>query len=171
MIKVSIVILNWNGLPFLKQFLPILADHSPPDLSRIVVADNGSTDGSAQWLMENHPGILLMTLDRNHGYAEGYNLALKQIDTPFAVLLNTDVEVTGGWLEPLLEQMDNPLYGTVMPKMRNGSTSRVVYLTCASLTDWAKSRSWVRASARSLRTSSVLPSARAFLARATSSRV
>jgi hypothetical protein len=117
MIKVSIVILNWNGLHFLRQFIPVLAEHSPPGISRIVVADNGSSDGSSEWLMENHPDIRLIILDHNHGYAGGYNLALDQIDTPFAVLLNSDVEVTQGWLEPLLEQMEDPAYASVMPKI------------------------------------------------------
>lgn len=119
MIRVSIVILNWNGLSFLKRFIPVLREHSPAGISRIIVADNGSSDGSAEWLKESYPDIGLILLGENHGYAGGYNLALEEIETPFAVLLNSDIEVTAGWLEPLLEQMENQEFGAVMPKIRS----------------------------------------------------
>ncbi|MFA6351411.1 MAG: glycosyltransferase family 2 protein [Bacteroidales bacterium] len=116
---VSIVILNWNGLSFLKRFIPILESCTPKDLGEIVVADNGSKDDSLVWLEQEHPDIRLINLGKNHGYAGGYNLALEQIDSPFAVLLNSDVEVTPGWLEPLVNLMENPEVGAAMPKIRS----------------------------------------------------
>ena len=119
MIPVSIVILNWNGLTYLERFIPVLESCTPPEQGQIVVADNGSTDGSLKWLEEAHPGIRLIDLGQNHGYAGGYNLALEQIETPYAVLLNSDVEVTPGWLAPLLSLMDDSGVGAAMPKIRS----------------------------------------------------
>ncbi len=121
MIPVSIVILNWNGIAFLRRFIPVVLAYSPPDQAKIIVADNGSTDESLEWLKNHHPGIERILLGKNHGYAGGYNLALEEVTTPFAVLLNSDVEVTEGWLDSLLEIMAKNEAGAAMPRIRSWS--------------------------------------------------
>ncbi|MFO7616275.1 MAG: glycosyltransferase family 2 protein, partial [Bacteroidales bacterium] len=119
MIPVSIVILNWNGLSFLQRFIPVLESCTPPEQGQIIVADNGSSDGSLEWLAAIHPGIRLIDLGQNHGYAGGYNLALEQVETPYGVLLNSDVEVTPGWLDPLLSLLEDTRIGAAMPRIRS----------------------------------------------------
>ncbi len=115
---VKIVILNWNGRDHLERFLPSVLAHSPE--GSVVVADNGSTDDSLAFLRENHPGVELLLLDKNYGYAEGYNLALKQVEADYFVLLNSDVEVTPLWLDPMLERMESdPLLAALSPKIRS----------------------------------------------------
>ena len=91
--NVSIVILNWNGLKMLKTYLSNVVAMSA-DCADIWVADNCSSDGSMEWVSENHPEVRTIQLDKNYGFAEGYNRALKDIDTKYLVLLNSDVEVT-----------------------------------------------------------------------------
>jgi GT2 family glycosyltransferase len=103
--RIAVVILNWNGKAFLEQFLAAVCANSR-DLGRVYVADNGSTDGSVQYLKDHHPEVTIIETGGNHGYAGGYNIALKHLKEPYAVLLNSDVEVTPGWLGPLLERMD-----------------------------------------------------------------
>tara|TARA_B110000459_G_scaffold144929_1_gene157886 strand:+ start:1865 stop:2869 length:1005 start_codon:yes stop_codon:yes gene_type:complete len=103
--KVAVVILNWNGQPFLEQFLPSVVIHS--DNARIIVADNNSTDNSIQFLQENYPTVELIELEQNFGFAGGYNNALKQIDSEYYVLLNSDAEVTKNWLTPMIELLDS----------------------------------------------------------------
>ena len=116
--KVAIVILNWNGKHFLEQFLPLLRERTPEPWSRIYVADNGSTDGSIPWLTQNFPDIERIVFQSNLGYTGGYNRALKQIDATYYILLNSDVEVTSGWLTPLANLMDDmPECGVCMPKI------------------------------------------------------
>ena len=102
--KVAVVILNWNGKSFLEQFLPSVTKHSKD--SRIIVADNNSTDDSISFLTENYSEIEVIRLDKNYGFAGGYNKALKQIDSEYFVLLNSDVEVTDNWLDPMLNLLD-----------------------------------------------------------------
>jgi len=102
----SIVILNWNGKTYLEKFLPALVEHTPRKSAEIVVADNASEDGSAEFLTAAYPAIRLIRLDRNYGFAGGYNRALEQLGSRYFVLLNSDIEVTAGWLEPLVEQME-----------------------------------------------------------------
>ena len=104
--KTSIVILNYNGRAMLARFLPTVINYSRRT-AEIVVADNASTDDSVVWLKAHHPEIRLIQLDRNYGFAEGYNQALRQVESTYYVLLNSDVEVTHHWLTPLLEFMDN----------------------------------------------------------------
>lgn len=117
--RVSVVILNWNGRHHLERFLPSVVEHTMSEAA-IVVADNGSTDDSLAWLKENHPAVQTITLDSNYGFAEGYNRALKYINTEYVVLLNSDVEVTQGWLEPLVEILDNQRnVAVVAPKLRS----------------------------------------------------
>ena len=120
--KVAIVILNWNGEQMLRQFLPSVVEHSvlPPSLGEAVVyvADNGSTDGSLALLAESFPTVRTIALGENYGFAEGYNKAFEHIDAEYAVLLNSDVEVTAGWLAPLVAYMDaHPRVGACQPKL------------------------------------------------------
>ena len=103
MVSLAVVILNYNGLGFLEKFLPNVETHSPG--CQIVVADNASTDGSVAYLEKHHPNVQLVILHENHGYAGGYNEALKQVAAEFYVLLNSDVEVTPGWLDPIVAMM------------------------------------------------------------------
>ena len=94
MVRCAVVILNWNGIEFLKKFLPGVLDYSSGNDSIIYIADNGSQDGSAEYIAENFKGVNLICLDKNYGFAGGYNLALEQIDARYYVLLNSDIEVT-----------------------------------------------------------------------------
>lgn len=102
--KVAVVILNYNGASMLAKFLPSVIEYSPG--AGIVVADNASTDDSVAVLRESFPTVRLLQLDRNYGFAGGYNKALEQVDAEYFMLLNSDVEVTDGWLEPLLSFME-----------------------------------------------------------------
>jgi len=120
MALLAIVILNWNGRPFLERFLPIVESRSKRDDTIIVVADNGSTDSSVAYLKEHHPEVRIIVFDKNHGFTGGYNKALAQVDAEYFLLLNSDVEVTEGWLDPLLEHMQNNRQtGICMPKIRS----------------------------------------------------
>ena len=117
--KVAIVILNWNGKPLMEEFLPSVIEHSPATLADVIVADNGSTDDSVDWLKTNYPNIRLIELKENYGFAEGYNQALKEIDHEFTVLLNSDVEVTSGWLDaPLAAFEKDTTVAGIQPKIR-----------------------------------------------------
>ena len=114
----AVVILNWNGLKMLQTYLPLLEQRTTCCGAFIVVADNGSTDGSVEWLQEHHPQIRLICFDQNHGFTGGYNRALREIDADYYVLLNSDVEVTDGWLEPLVGFLEeNPDAGICQPKV------------------------------------------------------
>ena len=104
--RVSVVILNWNGVDMLRKFMPSVIDNSVGEGIEICVADNASSDGSLEMLRTEFPVVRLIELDRNYGFAEGYNRALAQVDAEYVVLLNSDVEVTPHWLEPLLDYMD-----------------------------------------------------------------
>ena len=104
--KAAVVILNWNGRKLLEQFLPALIINTPADLAEIIVADNGSTDGSESFLSIQYPQIRRITFDKNYGFAEGYNRALLQLNHEYVVLLNSDVEVTAHWLEKALDYLD-----------------------------------------------------------------
>ena len=123
--KVSVVIMNWNAEHLLRQFLPGLIAHStlPHDVGEVevVVADNGSTDGSEGYvfsLIGDNPSLRWLPLGMNHGFAEGYNQALLQVDTEYVVLLNDDVEVTPHWLDPLVTFMDaHPEVAVCQPKL------------------------------------------------------
>jgi GT2 family glycosyltransferase len=99
---IAIVILNWNGVDHLRHYLPFVKEYSNPGISKIFVADNGSTDGSVAFIRENYPEIGLIQLERNHGFAGGYNLALEKVDADIFCLLNSDVRVTPGWLNPIV---------------------------------------------------------------------
>ena len=103
--KLSIVILNWNGSDMMKKYLPTVIKHSEKD-AKVIVADNASSDDSIEMLKRDFPEVDIIALDKNYGFAEGYNQALKKIDSEYYLLLNSDVEVTENWLQPLLKYMD-----------------------------------------------------------------
>ena len=115
--KVAVVILNWNGREMLVKYLPRVLECSQ-DEAEIVVADNDSSDDSLLYLEDYSDAVRVISLDRNYGFAEGYNLALQQIDAEYYVLLNSDVEVTPHWLTPLIEFMDShPDVAACQPKL------------------------------------------------------
>lgn len=117
MVKVAVVILNWNGVGMLEKYLPKVVDYSRTDAD-IWVADNASTDNSMKLLRDHFPKVKTFLLDKNYGFAEGYNRALKAIDAEYYVLLNSDVEVTHHWLTPLIELLDNhPEIAVCQPKL------------------------------------------------------
>lgn len=120
MAEVDVIILNWNGLAFLKEYLPVLIKHTRTSLADITVADNGSSDGSVEWIRSNYPDrVRTISFEKNFGFAGGYNRALEQSGARFSVLLNSDVEVTENWLEPMLELFKDESVAAVMPKIRN----------------------------------------------------
>lgn len=115
--KVAIVILNWNGAKMLSTYLPSVINYSR-DEAEIFVADNASTDDSISWLSKHYPMVKQIALDRNWGFAEGYNKALGHIDAEYYILLNSDIEVTHHWLTPLIEFMDaHPQVAACQPKL------------------------------------------------------
>ncbi|MEG1904044.1 MAG: glycosyltransferase family 2 protein, partial [Bacteroidales bacterium] len=117
--KVSVVILNWNGAELLRTYLPSVCRYTCGDLADLVVADNGSDDDSLQVLREEFPQVKVIEMPVNRGFAEGYNIALKHIHTEYVVLLNSDVEVTEGWLEPMIAYADQyPEVAAIQPKIR-----------------------------------------------------
>ena len=107
--RISVVILNWNGVDMLREFLPSVIEYSVGERIEVCVADNASTDTSREVLRTEFPVVRLIELDQNYGFAEGYNRALVQVEAEYVVLLNNDVEVTPHWLEPLLDYMDTHL--------------------------------------------------------------
>jgi GT2 family glycosyltransferase len=114
--SIAVVILNWNGRHFLEQFLPTIIKYSAS--AEVIVADNGSTDDSIFFLEKNFPSIKIIPFKENLGFTGGYNAALKQVHTDYYVLLNSDVEVTANWIEPVVEMMEkNKTIGAAQPKM------------------------------------------------------
>ena len=119
MIKTAIVILNWNGIEFLKKFIPIVVEESQNHENKVIVADNGSTDASVQWLKTNHPEVSLILLNKNYGFTGGYNRALKEIEATYFILLNSDIEVSKNWLNPLIQIMESDQkIAACMPKIK-----------------------------------------------------
>lgn len=116
MTKVAIVILNFNGKHFLQRFLPSVISYSAD--AKIVVADNGSTDGSADFVKNEFINVEVISLSVNKGFCGGYNEVLKQVQAKYYVLLNSDVEVTSGWLSPIIELMErDPSIAAAQPKI------------------------------------------------------
>lgn len=120
--KVAVVILNWNGEQMLRDFLPSVVAHSvlPESLGEAVVyvADNGSTDHSLRLLADSFPSVRTIAFSQNYGFADGYNKAFEPIDAEYAILLNSDVEVTPGWIHPLVQYMDaHPQVAACQPKL------------------------------------------------------
>jgi len=104
--KVAVVILNWNGQKFLEKFLPSVMDCNA-DFSEVIVADNASTDDSVLFLKNNYPQIRIIQNRENGGFAKGYNDALNGVDAEYYVLLNSDVEVSPGWIDTVIQLMDS----------------------------------------------------------------
>ena len=116
--KLGVIILNWNGLDLLRQFIPAASRHTVSEEADLIVADNGSEDGSVAWLRENHPEVLVIELGKNYGFAEGYNRAIAEVSYEYVTLLNSDVEVTEGWWQPLLRFLESHRnVGAVQPKI------------------------------------------------------
>ena len=116
--RTAVVILNWNTKDYLRKFLPMLLNSLEGLDAGVVVADNGSTDGSVEMMASEFPSVQLVPLDKNYGFTGGYNRALEAVDAEFFVLLNSDVEVPEGWLEPLVSWMDeHPECGACGPKI------------------------------------------------------
>lgn len=104
--KIAVVILNWNGKKHLAQFLPSVIKFTPSYIA-IIVADNGSTDDSVTFIKEKFPQVLITKNENNGGFAKGYNDALKQINADIYILLNSDVEVSENWINPLIERLNS----------------------------------------------------------------
>jgi GT2 family glycosyltransferase len=116
-LKVAVVILNWNGKKFLEQFLPSVIQYSS-EVAEIVVADNASTDESVSFIKKHFPEVTLIINESNGGFSKGYNDALKKVDAEYYVLLNSDIEVTENWIEPVIQLMDSdPTIAACQPKL------------------------------------------------------
>ncbi len=116
--KTSVVILNWNGAKLLKQFLPTVLMHTQTEDCEVVVADNNSSDNSVELMKHYFPEVKLILFDKNYGFAEGYNRALQLVDSHYVVLLNSDVETTPNWLNPLIKHLErHPETAAVQPKI------------------------------------------------------
>ncbi len=117
--SVAIVILNYNGRKHLRTFLPSVVEHTS-DSIEIHVADNGSTDDSIDFLYAEFPSVIIHKLPKNYGFAEGYNQALKNIEATYYVILNSDVRVSAGWIDPIIELFNsNDAIAAVQPKIRS----------------------------------------------------
>lgn len=115
--RVAVVILNWNGKKLLNEFLPSVINSTYPNLE-IIVGDNHSTDGSVEFIRTHYPQLSIIENDDNYGFAEGYNRILEKVEADYFVLLNSDVEVTPGWIEPVIELMEkDPKTGACQPKI------------------------------------------------------
>jgi len=117
---IAVIILNWNGSRLLREYLPSVVAHTPSEIADIIVADNGSTDDSLKILREEFPEVKVMRFDRNFGFAEGYNRALRSCGYLYTVLLNSDVAVKDDWLTPLYRFMEShPGVAAVQPKIHS----------------------------------------------------
>ena len=113
----AVVILNWNGKKMLERFLPSVTANTQGN-AEVIIADNGSTDDSLPFLQEHYPQLRVIKLDKNYGFAGGYNRALEQVEADYFVLLNDDVEVTPNWIEPVIAQMQqHPDTAICQPKL------------------------------------------------------
>ena len=114
----AVIILNWNGADMMRRFLPEVVRSTPAEEADVIVADNGSTDNSLQVLAEEFPSVKVIVLDKNYGFAEGYNRALAAVEHEYAVLLNSDVATSDGWLDALKAEMrDNADVAACQPKI------------------------------------------------------
>lgn len=117
MAKVSVVIINYNGRKYLEKFLPSVLAGTYSNME-LIIADNASTDDSLEFMLTRYPQVRIIKLKRNHGYAGGYNEALKEVLSDYFVLLNSDVEVSPGWIEPVIELMEkDKMIGACQPKI------------------------------------------------------
>ena len=114
--KLAVVILNWNGQSLLEQFLPTIIQYSPE--ATIYVADNASTDNSVTYVKANFPSVKIIINKANYGFAGGYNESLQNVDADLYALVNSDIEVTANWLEPIIETFKNePKTAIIQPKI------------------------------------------------------
>lgn len=117
---VAVVILNYNGVSLLQKYLPTVVNNTTD--AEIVVIDNGSTDQSVNWVRAAYPELQIVQLDKNYGFAEGYNIGLKKVEADLYVLLNSDVETPKGWLTPMIEYiMCHPNCAACQPKILSDS--------------------------------------------------
>lgn len=124
--KLGVIILNWNGEKLLKQFLPAAVKYTVSEEADLIVADNGSDDNSVELVRTEFPEVRLIELGENYGFAEGYNRAIDKTGYEYIVLLNSDVEVTPGWWQPLLRFMENtPDAGAAQPKIRSFNNKKM----------------------------------------------
>jgi GT2 family glycosyltransferase len=105
-VRIAVVILNWNGRKFLEKFLPSLLTHNSNNVE-IIVADNASKDDSVDFLLKTYPSVKIIRHQKNHGFAQGYNLALEQVEADYYILLNSDIEVTQNWIQPIIDLMES----------------------------------------------------------------
>gem|GEM_PF-3003633 len=112
----AVVILNYNGRSYLEQYLPGVIE-SLPSYARVIVADNLSTDDSVIWMKEMHPGVELIELPENYGFANGYNMAMMQVEAEIYVLLNSDVRVTPDWITNIVPLFSDENIGAAQPKI------------------------------------------------------
>jgi GT2 family glycosyltransferase len=116
---IAVVILNWNGREFLRKFLPSVLANSQ-GVAEVIIADNASTDSSIEFLQDNFPGVRIITNRTNGGFARGYNEALSEVDADYYVLLNSDIEVTPNWIEPVIKLMESDkTIAACQPKLRS----------------------------------------------------
>ena len=114
--ETAVVILNWNGINWLKQFLPAVVKYSSSDAD-VIVADNNSTDSSISWVKENFPKVIIVKNEKNYGFAKGYNESLKSLNYKYFILLNSDVEVTESWIQPLIKLLKEEKTAACQPKL------------------------------------------------------
>lgn len=118
--KTAVVILNWNTKGYLEKFVPGILHSLEGTDAELVVADSASTDGSMEMMAEKFPEVRRITLDKNYGFTGGYNRALSMIEAEYYVLINSDIEVQDGWIQPLTETLDrNPEVGACAPKLHS----------------------------------------------------
>ena len=114
--KIAVVVLNWNGAKLLEQFLPMVVAYSKG--ATLYVADNASTDASIAVVRTQFPMVKIIQNEGNYGYAQGYTIALQQVEEPYYALVNSDIEVTAGWLDPIIALFDQqPQVGIIQPKL------------------------------------------------------
>ena len=138
--QVAVLVLNWNGRALLEQFLPSWVEHTR-GIAELIIVDNGSTDDSLPFLHQYYPEVRVLSFDTNYGFAEGYNRAIRELDYPIVVLLNSDAGLSSGWLdEPLRLLTEHPdvaaIQPTIVPIMSLSGTSTQVQLV-AILMLWA----------------------------------
>jgi len=121
--KIAVAILNWNGQHYLERFMPSVSKYSTE--ANIYVIDNASDDESINWLEKNYPTVKIIANDGNYGYAGGYNKGMEKITEEYVVLLNSDVEVTEDWLQPIIKTFaDNPQLAALQPKIKDLNRKR-----------------------------------------------
>ena len=116
--KAAVIILNWNGKNLLQEFLPSVVEYTNKEFADVIVADNGSTDDSVAWVVQNFPDVRLVKFDKNYGYAEGYNKAITAVDYKYCILLNSDVKASPNWVEQMFEYLEtHPEVAACQPKI------------------------------------------------------